>query len=188
MRFRDVTSLALRGLPPKSVDRAPPQAVTHRPDRSTPLRSAHSPRSARVRNGKALDRPGRLTPASSHRTNHTVQAPVNPLREPLMVFSDPLSDIKVGVRHATLFPGLRTPGLASPGTFPSRCFPHPQGFAPPSLFAVLFHTAATFRISSTDLQGLQDKSGASQSEEIAPPPSPPRRFRKPILRRGASSL
>jgi len=35
MRFRDVTSLALRGLPSKCLVWAPPQAVTHQTDRST---------------------------------------------------------------------------------------------------------------------------------------------------------
>jgi hypothetical protein len=42
-----------------------------------------------------------------------------------------MSDTKLGTRHA-LTDGTRTPGLASPGTFPSRCFSHPQGFTPSS--------------------------------------------------------
>lgn len=40
-------------------------------------------------------------------------------------------DTKLGTRHA-LMGGTRTPGFASPGTFPSRCFSQPQGFTPSS--------------------------------------------------------
>jgi hypothetical protein len=40
------------------------------------------------------------------------------IREPLLAFSDPPSDIKVGIRHASPFPGLRLPGLPHPAPSP----------------------------------------------------------------------
>jgi hypothetical protein len=45
---------------------------------------------------------------------------------------------------------LRSPGFASPGTFPSQRFSRSQGFAPPNPFAAFFQTAATRRISALE--------------------------------------
>jgi hypothetical protein len=98
-----------------------------------------------------------------------------------MGFSDPLGDIQVEVRHATLLPALRTPGFALPGTFPSRCFSHPQGFTPsPFISRLSTPNKSTLwqfcfalpppRISSTNLKGLQDKSGASRLWHFLPFP------------------
>lgn len=103
-------------------------------------------------NGKTWVRPRRFTPTLSFNPFGVApQAAPQPsaFKGPLMAFSDPLDDIQVEVRHATLLPAPRTPGFASPGTFPSRCFSHPQGFAPPSPFTALFHAVAAHRISST---------------------------------------
>lgn len=47
---------------------------------------------------------------------------------------------------------MRSPGFASPGTFPSQRFSRSQGFAPPHTVAALFHAAATHRVSGTETE------------------------------------
>jgi hypothetical protein len=164
MRFSDLTALALRGLPSRNLlQRRRKRHI--RNFHSTRFRSTYSeefacPQREDFGSPLATQTDGFLDCRCSYTwCKHPAQEQAR--QEPLMAFMDPFDDIQVGVRYAPLLPASRAPGFASPGTFPSRRFSHPQGFAPPSPFTALFHAATIHRISSTSLKGLQDKSDAS---------------------------
>jgi len=59
-----------------------------------------------------------------------------------MGFQDPLDDMEIEVWYATLLPATRTPGLTLPGTFPTQCFSHSQGFTPSILWWPYFMRTA----------------------------------------------
>lgn len=92
------------------------------PDRSTPLRSTHPPRSLRVRNGKASDRPGRLTPASSHLNTRRTRCKHRCVGAPSGSLSW-LSRILIATSRSEFgsplcFQGCELPGLPHPAPSP----------------------------------------------------------------------
>lgn len=121
MRFRDLTSLALRGLPSQPSIRRPSQATYIRTFHSIPIQ-VHTP-------SEEVARPQRedfSSPGATHfvgvlgdiASQRCKQRGGQDPQEPLIAFLDPSSDIQVEVRHATLFPGRELPGFPHPAPSP----------------------------------------------------------------------
>jgi hypothetical protein len=171
MRFEDLTSIALRGVPSRNL-------LLQR--RKRHIRNVH-PTHFRSTNSEEIACP-QWEDFGSPLATHTDSYLVCPTQghgastrykrrrhKGLSWHFRILSTTsRFRIRYATLLPVSRTPGFASPGTFPSRCFSHPQGFAPPNPFTALFHAATVHRISSTSLEEMQDKSGALRQWLLPP--------------------
>jgi hypothetical protein len=102
--------------------------------------------------------PGRSEAASSHTT-----VPIR-TSQVLRILSA-ISDTKFGTR-GDLTTAPRTPGLTGPGTFPSRRFSHPQGFAPSSLLRSCFIPQPLIGFPSLVLVGIQSTSLTRSSSGV----------------------
>jgi len=85
----------------------------------------------------------------------------------------------------------RAPGFASPGTFPSRRFSRPQGFAPPQLLQPYFMRAAARRISNHRFwRKMCRHQGTQHMRTLTPCPTSaePTEARPPPTHRSARTL
>jgi len=136
MCFKDVMSSALRGVPStrEGVDSAWSVGVASNPcaPSTRPAPGQPSPKRVYPHRSRELSlAQGDSDTEISSELHTDRKQPKRALLMPLVGFSDPFSDIRYrsSARDRQRLP--RTPGFASPGTFPSRRFARPQGFTPP---------------------------------------------------------